>query len=470
MRVLLTLPPDIHDLEIYRIGGIVAPPLGLAWVASVLERGGHKVKIIDTVALKTGLKDLIAEVRSWHPDVIGISVQTPTALKAYRAVAELKREFPDIPVIAGGIHVTYMVDEALDAGFDVIVRGEGEYTTLELINTLEKHGLSISRLKEVRGIAFRNGGGGETVITPPRPFIQNLDELPWPAHHLLPMDKYVVLRKKLRVAHVMASRGCPYGCIYCITSYYWGRKIRFRSPQNVLDEIEYLIDRYGIKQVAFTDDELIVNRRFMREFVKGIKERGLDITFSCGGRVDHVDRDYLKFLFSNGCVALYFGVESASQRTIDKIGKRITIEQAVKAFRWANELGGFTMGSFILGFPWETIEDMKRTVDFAIKLNPSYAQFTALTPYPGTPLYEFAERKGLIVDRNWEHYTTIRPVMRGFQFTAEQLGKMIMYAYRKFYLRLSFLIREAKAGRLSGIISAVVNSIANGIRSLWRRD
>ncbi len=457
MRVLLTLPPDIHDLEIYRIGKIFAPPLGLAWIASVLERFGHKVKVIDTVILRTGLKDLIAEIRSWHPDVLGISIQTPTSLKAYRAIKEVKREFPDLPVIAGGIHATYMYDEALNAGADVVVRGEGEYTALELINTIEKSGLNPESLRRVKGIVFRVEG--KDVVTPPRPFIMNLDELPWPAHHLLPMDKYLVLGKKLRVAHVMASRGCPYGCIYCITSYYWGRRIRFRSAENVLNEVEYLVDRYGINQVAFTDDELIVNRRFMYEFIKGIKERGLDITFSCGGRVDHVDREYLKFLFNNGCVALYFGVESASQETINKIGKGITIDQAVKAFKWANELGCFTMASFILGFPWERIDDMKETVRFAIKLNPSYAQFTALTPYPGTPLYRFAEEHGLIVDRNWEHYTTIRPVMKGFYFTAEQLGRLLAYAYRKFYLRLAFLWRELRAGRLGGIISAAINSI-----------
>ena len=466
MKVLLTLPPEIKDLEIYRVAKIFAPPLGLAYVASVLEKFGHKVRVVDTVIDNIGLEDLLREIRSWNPDVVGISIQTPTAPRAYRAIKEIKEEFPDLPIIAGGIHATFMYDEALDAGADVVVRGEGEYTALELVNTLEKHGLNPRALRRVKGIVFREGGDGRAnVVTPQRPFISNLDELPWPAHHLLPMDKYLALGKKLRVAHIMASRGCPYGCIYCITSYYWGRRIRFRSAKNVLDEVEYLVDKYRINKVAFSDDELIVNRRFVYDFIKGLKERGLDVTFSCGGRVDHINRDYLRFLFSNGCEVLYLGVESASQRTIDRIGKRITIDQAMRAFQIANDVGIFTMASFILGFPWETLEDMKRTVKFAVKLRPSYAQFTALTPYPGTPLYKFAEEHNLIVDRNWEHYTTIKPVMRGFHFTAKELGRMLMYAYRRFYLRPAFIVQEAVAGRLWSILKIVTNSLLSNLAS-----
>jgi len=390
--------------------------------------------------------------------VVGLSLQTPTAPKGYRAILELKRELPDVPVIVGGTHPTYMYEEALNNGADVVVRGEGEYTTLELINTIESKGFNHDELKKVDGIAFR-GRDGRVVVTKLRPFIHNLDELPLPARHLLPMDKYTLFNKPIRIAHVMASRGCPYGCIYCITSYYWGRKMRFRSAENVVREIEHLVEKYNARQVVFSDDELVVNRKFMYDMIKGLKERGLDVTFACGARVDHVDREYLKFLYDSGCVALYFGVESASQATLDKIGKKITLDQALKVFQWVKELKGFATGSFILGFPWETVDDMKKTVEFAIKLDPAYAQFTALTPYPGTPLFEYALRNNLIVDWNWEHYTTVKPVMRGFYFTAEQLGKMIMYAYRKFYIRFSFLWRELRAGRLRDLLSIITREI-----------
>ena len=154
MRVLLTLPPDIHDLEIYRITGMNAPPLGLAWIAAVLEENGHKVRILDTPTLKIGMNEFITKVKEWKPDVVGISLQTPTAPRGYKAIATLKELLPDVPIIVGGVHPTFMYEEALNQGADVVVRYEGEYTTLELLNTIERYGLDEERLKRIEGIAF----------------------------------------------------------------------------------------------------------------------------------------------------------------------------------------------------------------------------------------------------------------------------------------------------------------------------
>jgi len=463
--VLLTLPPSIHDLEIYKITGINAPPLGLATIASVLENAGHKVRVIDTPTLRMNFPEWLSEVKGWRPDIIGFSMLTPAAPKGYEAAKLVKEELGnDVVVIAGGTHVTPMYEEALRNGIDVVVRGEGELTTLDLVKVLEAKGLNTSELRRVRGIAFKEDG--KTIVTPTRPFIRNLDELPWPARHLLPMDKYTLFNKPIQLAHVMASRGCPYGCIYCITSYFWGRRIRFRSARNVADEVQYLVEKYGAKQVIFSDDELAVNRKFVYDFVRELKERGLEVPFSCGSRVDHVDRDYLKFLYDNGCNAIYFGVESGSQSTIDKIGKKITLDQARKVFEWVKELKGFASGAFILGFPWETISDMKRTVDFAVRLDPTYAQFTVLTPYPGTPLYNYALQHNLIEDWDWEHYTTVKPVMRGFHFTKEQAGKMLIYAYRKFYVRFGFIAREVMAGRFKSIASLITKELFSWIKEM----
>jgi len=441
-----------------------APPLGLAYIAAVLEKEGHKVKIIDTPTLEMNSREWIEEVKSWKPDIIGISMLTPTAPKGYIAAKLVKEELgEDTIVIVGGPHPTYMYNEALNNNIDIVVRGEGEYTTLELVNTIEKHGLNKNVLAKIKGIVFKDDYG-KIVVTPRRPFIENLDKLPWPARHLLPMDKYTLFGKPIRVAHVMASRGCPYGCMFCITSYFWDRRLRFRSAKNVANEIEFLVNKYKVKQIVFTDDELTANRMFLYNLVKELKKRGIDITFACGSRVDHVDKRFLEFLYKNGCVALYFGVESANQKTLNRIGKKITIEQAKKVFKWVKELGGFATGSFILGFPWETIDDIKRTIDFALKLDPDYAQFTVLTPYPGTPIYDYALKHNLIEDWNWEHYTTIRPVMRGLYFTRRQLEKMLRYAYRKFYLRYKFIVRELKAGRLKDLAGILVRELFSWIK------
>jgi magnesium-protoporphyrin IX monomethyl ester (oxidative) cyclase len=466
-KVLLSLPPDIHDLEIYKITGMNAPPLGLAWIASVLEKNNHKVKIIDTPTLKVDTKKFIEIVSEWKPDIIGLSLQTPTAPRGYKIISVLKDLFPDIPIVVGGTHPTYMYEEALNHGADIVVRYEGEYTMLELVDTIERHGMDPRYLQGVKGIAFKNKNK-ETIVTPYRPLIMNLDELPFPARHLLPMDKYTLFNKPIKIAHVMASRGCPYGCIYCSTSYFWGRRIRFRSAKNVADEIEDIVNKYNVRAIVFTDDELTINKKFMYEFIKEIKERRLDISFACGSRVDHVDKDFLRYLYENGCSALYFGVESASQDTLNKIGKNITVDQAIRVFQWIKELKGFASGSFILGFPWETLDDMKNTIELAIKIDPNYAQFTALTPYPGTPLYEYALKHNLIVDWNWEHYTTLKPVMKGFYFSAEELGKMLIYAYRRFYLRLSFLARELKAARLRDLALILAKEAARYLADAFK--
>jgi len=239
VKVLLAVPPGIDKLELYKVLGLKAPPLGLAWIAAVLENAGHKVRIIDSPTEGIDLGSFISEVKAWGPDVVGLTALTPTVYKAYDTVKAIKEYDKDLPVIMGGPHVTFMYDEALSHGVDVVVRGEGEYTTLELVNTLERVGMDRDALKEVKGIVFTDRNG-EVVKTRDRPIIRNLDELPFPARHLLPMDKYTIFGKPIRIIHVMASRGCPYGCSFCSTSYYWGRMIRYRSAKNVATRLRML--------------------------------------------------------------------------------------------------------------------------------------------------------------------------------------------------------------------------------------
>ncbi len=406
------------------------------------------------------MKDFIREVRAWSPDIIGFSVITPTAYKAYTTVKLLKKYFSDIPVICGGPHPTFMFDEALNEGFDVVVCGEGELTTLELVNTIERFGFPNTELKNVRGIAFKSCGGSH-IRTQPREPIDDLSKLPWPAHHLLDIDAYSMFGKNVKVAHVMASRGCPYGCIFCSTSYFWGRRVRFRSAEDVVGEVKFLAEKYGIRKIAFMDDELTASRVFINEFIKKLREHKLDLEFSCGSRVDHVDRELLKSMMEIGFKAIYFGVESSSQESLKRIGKKLTIDSVIKSFKLVKELGLYHVGTFVLGFPWETLDDMERTVKFAIKLDPTYAQFTVATPYPGTPLYEYAMKNNLIVDRDWEHYTTLRPVMRGFYFSERDLARALARAYRKFYLRIEYLMRELKSRRLAEVMTIISKGIAN---------
>lgn len=415
------------------------------------------MRILDSPTFGLDKNSFLAEVRGWNPDIVGLTALTPTVYKAYEAAKLVKEYDKDLPVFIGGPHATFMYEEALNKGVDVVVRGEGELTALELVNTVEKHGLNAEKLKVVLGIAYRRGD--EIVVNPPRPLIRNLDALPLPARYSLPMEKYTVFDRPIRVAHVMASRGCPYGCTFCITSYFWGHRYRFKSARLVVDEIEDVVYRYKANKVVFTDDELLVNRKFVNELVGEITSRKLDIAFSFGSRVDHVEKELLKGLRKCGCEAIYLGVESSSQETLNRINKRISIEQAIKAFQAVREVGIEVVGAFMLGFPWETVEDMKKTVEFAIRLEPTYAQFTIVTPYPGTPLYYEALNEGLIEDFSWENWTTLRAVMRGHKFTRREVQKMLDWAYTKSYARVSYLINMIKRKQIAIVLKAFKEAI-----------
>jgi magnesium-protoporphyrin IX monomethyl ester (oxidative) cyclase len=421
----------------------------------VLEGHGHEVKIVDSPTLSLSMGDFIKIVKSWSPDVVGLSSLTPTIRLAYKAARAVKVVDRDIKVVMGGVHSTFMWREVLEECpyVDYVVLGEGEETMSQLVEVLEKE----AKPRGISGIALRNESG-EVVQTGSWKLV-DLEKLPLPARHLLPMDRYTVFDKPVRVVHIMASRGCPYGCIFCATSYYFGRRVRFRRVEQVLDEVAECVDKYKTKTFAFTDDELTINKKWFESFLKGLRERGLDIQWTCGSRVDSVDERLLTRMFSSGCTTIYFGVESGSQETIDKIGKRIDLRQAEKVFKAIKKVGGSAVATFILGFPWETVDDMKKTIKFALKLDPDYAQFTYATPYPGTPLYEMAKRHDLIVDHDWSHYTTVRPVMRGFHFSVEDVEALFKEAYTKFYVRLKFLVRQIRLGLFKDFLKTIFNNI-----------
>ncbi len=443
MNIVLVSSPGLRRLEIYQSIGVKAPPLGLAYIAAVLEREGHKVSIIDAPTLELSIEETVRDILSRNPDLVGISAVTPTVKGGYAIANMIKEEDPDIPVVMGGPHVSFMFEEALANGADYVVIGEGEETSRELVSFLED---GKGDIRGIKGLAYVDSDG-YVRVNQPRPLIKNIDELPEPARHLLPMDKYTLFDKPIKIIHVMASRGCPYGCIYCTTSYFWGRRYRVRSVQKVVDEIEKAMEKYKTNIVVFSDDELTLIRRWIYALVDEIKARNLDISFTCGSRVSSINIDMLWKLKSVGCTTIYYGVESYKDEDIEKIGKRIKIEQVANAVKWTREAGIESAGSFILGFPWQTVEDMKNTVRFAKKLGVDYAQFTVATPYPGTPLYYQAVKDNLIEITDWDYYTTIYPVMKGYHFERKVLFKLLSWAYRSFYLRPSFILHQIRRGR-----------------------
>ncbi|MGC8666189.1 MAG: B12-binding domain-containing radical SAM protein [Conexivisphaera sp.] len=458
MKVALVASPGLRPLEIYQSIGVRSPPLGLAYMGAVLESAGHQVKILDAPTLQMGVDEAARDIMSWKPDIVGISAVTPTVKGGYRLACTIKNAAPDLPVVMGGQHVSFMFNEALSTGcVDYVAIGEGERTMLELVNSIERGG----DVSSVDGLALP----GPRLTRPRRP-IESLDELPEPDRHLLPMDKYTVFDKPIKIVHVIASRGCPYGCIYCSTSYYWGRRYRIRSAKLVADEIEKATQEYKTNIVVFADDELTLSHKWVNEFLKELESRKLDISWTCGTRVSSVNRELLEGMRSKGCNIIYYGVESYDDEDLARIRKKITTGQVQDAVRTTKEVGMEVAGSFVLGFPWQRVDDVRNTVKFAERLHLDYAQFTVATPYPGTPLYEEAISENLIEVWDWDYYTTVYPVMRGAYIGRSQMNKLLGWAYRKFYMRPSYMFSQLTKNRLSTILSIAARAVRSAISSM----
>ncbi len=433
MRILLLSPPTISAIK--TVIGTTGPPLGLAYLASMV-RDEHDVRIVDSLAEDYDYEDVERVIRKFNPDIVGISSTTSMMPDAYVVAEMAKRYNENVKVVMGGPHVTFVPDRTFKECpyIDFIVRGEGEVTFKELVNALERNedpsnilGLSINR-------------GGKVKNNPPRPLIKDIDAIPMPSYDLLPMEKYQA--GGVRFGTVITSRGCPFNCIFCSSSLQFGKRWRGHSDSRVIEELKLLHEKYRIREIEFLDDEFTLNRPRAVRIAKRIREEGLDISWSASSRVDTFTDEIAQAMEKGGCHTVYFGIESGSQKTLNFIGKKITLEQSIVAVKKAKSHKLNALGAFIIGFPDETKEDVEKTIKFSKKVGVDYAQFTIATPYPGTRLWEYALTKKLILTFNWRKYTTLDPVMKLKNFTSQQIVKMLQKAYLSFYVRPSYLIKD----------------------------
>jgi radical SAM superfamily enzyme YgiQ (UPF0313 family) len=426
MKACLVSPP--YNSAVKSVVGVSSPPLGLAYLASVLRRD-HEVKIIDSNILGYRLEDVRRELRSFYPEVVGITSVTPSIPQAY-AVAEIaKKVREDCTVVMGGPHVTFLPEQTLKECeyVDVIVKGEGEKTVEELARAVENG----EPLEKVRGITFRKGN--QIVNSEPMPLIKNIDEIPFPSRDLLPTDKYQV--NGIKYATMLTSRGCPFGCSFCSSSRLFGGYWRGRSPENVLEEMRIIYEDYKTRNIEFMDDTFTLNQKRAEKICDEIIKEGWDITWGASSRVDTITKKIAEKMKKAGCWILFLGIESGCQRILDEIGKRITIEQIKKAVKVVKDTGIKVLGSFMIGFPEDTLESIKQTINFAKNLNLDWAEFSILTPYPGTPIFNFATENNLLLTDDWSKYTAIDPTMKIKDVTEKRLKSFLQKAYISFYLR-----------------------------------
>jgi anaerobic magnesium-protoporphyrin IX monomethyl ester cyclase len=430
-------PPDAHQHPPFM-------PLGLGYLAAILEENGYDVNIIDCQALRLTVEDAKTELQKRKPDLVGLTSTTLTYKSALSIIRAAKEVLPDCLTVIGGSHVTFWDEEALNEcpQLDIIVRGEGEITFLELVKKIEKN----EDFTDVIGTTCRKGE--EIVVNPDRPHIEDLDSLPYPAFHLWPIEHFNKYGKI--IFPVMTSRGCTCWCDFCSAVRMFGRKYRMRSPQKVVDELEFLYKKYGQDQYTFYDDAFTVSQKRTEEICDEIMKRGLKIKWDCETRVDMVTKELLQKMKTAGCIAIWYGVEAGSKEVIEAMGKGISLTQTMNAFNWANEVGLMTVASMILGFPGETHETAMQSINLLAKIKSDEIGVYIATPYPGTPMHDYVKKMGWIKITDFNKYDTATPIFETPTMTMDELRELHDEAHRKFYLRPTYIIRSFSKGGVYG--------------------
>jgi radical SAM superfamily enzyme YgiQ (UPF0313 family) len=420
------------------------PPIGLAYIAAVLEEANIKVSILDASSLKYTFKETIQELKNLRSKHILINNATITFSEDLELSALIKNEFKDISITFAGTHVTALPKESLsNEEIDFIIIGEPEYSVKDLILSLEQE----KNLKEIPGIGYKDNG--KIVLTKARKPKENLEEMPFPARHLIPNAEYFnPLAKRLPYTTLLSSRGCPFKCIFCTSTILYGKKWRARSPENVVDEIEHVIEQYGIKEIFFRDETFSFNRKRVLQICQEIMERELDITWMCNTRVDTVDKELMKVMKSAGCHMLKFGVESGDQQILSNLKKGITLVDTINAFKWAKELDVSTVAHLMLGSPGETKKTIQKTIKFTLGLDPDYASFNITTPYPGTELFAIVEKEiNSQMISNYDMEKALESALFNTCFTEltpKEIEETFDKAYTQFYFRPRYILRRIK--------------------------
>ncbi len=361
------------------------PPLGMAYLAAVLERAGHEVAVFDFgLDPDLPLEESVRPVCAYGPQLVGITAMTSIYQSALETAILLKASLGR-PIVLGGPHATVYPERVLSESpvIDYVVRGEGEETLLALVQALDNGSRDLST---IRGLTYRLRG--EIVSNPDRPLIQDLDALPLPARHLFDLEHYGLRTPEGQpMFTLLSSRGCPYNCSYCFKGIV-GRTYRQRSPANIIAEIKQVMEQYGARNFYFIDDLFTIDLRRLNLITDQMLAEKLDIRWQCLGRVDRVNAEILRKMYAAGCRRIHYGIESGNQEILGRISKGIHLEQVRKAVRWAKEAGLQVKGYFMLGLPGDTEETMRQTVDLAVELDLDEAMFSLTTPFPGTRLWD----------------------------------------------------------------------------------
>lgn len=408
------------------------PPLGIMSIAAVLEQNDIHVEIIDCYAAPSTAEALLETILSRKPDLIGLSCTTSSFLEGYEIAKLVKKFKPEIFTVVGGAHACTIGAPLLDSfpDIDYLVIGEGEQTMLELVQS------GCRMVEDIPGIAYRKHGVG--TLTAQRELIAELDSLPFPAYHLLPNfpERYTLPLFSFPTApnsSIISSRGCPYSCSYCDRSVF-ARGFRFNSPEYIIEHVEMLNRKYGIRHVFFYDDLFTFDRNRVTRFCELKKIKQLKVTYNCIARLEHVDHELLSLLKNSGCWQVNFGIESGDPDVVKKHRKFFGLNEVGKKLQMVKDAGMRVKGLFMIGLPGENEAAIRRTIDYALSLPLEEINVTKFTPFPGAPVYKTIHEHGEF-DENWPLMNCMNFVFIPHGMTKEQLENLYNEFIRRFYHR-----------------------------------
>ena len=468
MKIILINP---SQAKVYGVKMAPAyPPLGILYIGTVLEKGGHQVRFVDIDTERIDDEGFERLLNEFNPDAIGISCVTPTFKNALKW-AEASKRLKGVPVILGGIHATIAPEESIrHDSIDVVVVGEGEETVVELFAELAK---SSPALDLVKGIYFKRDG--KAFATEKRPLIENLDSIPFPSRRLLnkPNAYMPPDAEKLPVMTIITSRGCPGNCTFCCTKHIFSKSFRIRSVANIISEIEYLVQSQGIREIHIADDIFTLNKKRALEFCSEVGKKKLNVHFQFmnGLRADCVDREILSALKGIGIKTVGFGVESGNDEVLKRIKKNISLDVTRKAFKLSKELGFETWAFLIFGLPGDTEETIKETIAFTKEIDPDFAKFLILKPYPGSDVYNELMKDELILSTDYDNYGVYTdPVHR---LPALEPEKMIYWqkrAFREFYLRPGKILSHIRRIKSFAQVRLMLNGALFAFYCMFKKD
>ena len=431
-------------------------PLGIASLAGFLREKGYGVGVLDCPALRIDADKVYEIIVNKDPAIIGFSTTTYSLARAVEIGKKIRNKLPNKLTVVGGSHANVAGIETANQYdiFDIISYGlDGEYIMHQIVNeySIKKFDRDsflqdFVMLEKIKGIIYKKNN--VVIKNLPTEIINDLDELPLPARDLFPMERYIPVPhhyKKLPLTNMLVIRGCPYFCTFCDQA---GTKTRRRSPQKVIDEIKHCVEKYGVKEISFWDDTLSYHKKWMKEFLDLLMKADLDICWSCFAAVNTVDKEILKLMSKAGCWNIFYGYETGVEVLAKNMlthRKNRDFEKMKQVAQWTKNAGIEVIGSFVIGLPGETPELARQTVQNAIELDPDYAQFAIACPYPGTQLAkEIKQGKwGKFVSNELEEYTTesVTWLPSGYS-SVKELEDMQRYAFRKFYLRPSYIFKR----------------------------